>query len=129
MPLKIICSNCGEVLISKYLRKGDSIFCQKCDKDTFIDDRAVQISDEEADAILLEEKKTEELPGENQRFEYKFVEVEIDHGFFSNNLPGDYTKIIDDHAKEGWRFVQIFPIEFSGYHPSSFQIVFERELT
>lgn len=128
MPLKIICSNCHKELISKFLKKGDSIYCKHCNNETLIDDKAVNVSEEDADKIIEEERIIEETPSENQRYEYKFIELKIEHNFFSNNLPGDYTKIIESHAKDGWRFIQLFPIEFSGYHPSAFQLVFEKEL-
>ena len=41
-----------------------------------------------------------------EKMEYIFVKLEP--GFFSGNPKGDYKEIIKEHAREGWRLVQIF---------------------
>lgn len=44
-------------------------------------------------------------------FEYKFIQIKS-KGFFTFGLNQDYHQIIRDHAKLGWRFCQIVPIEW-----------------
>ena len=42
-------------------------------------------------------------------FEYKFVKVEMKYEFMGRAKPAeDYQEIIQNHASEGWRLVQIF---------------------
>ena len=57
--------------------------------------------------------------------EYKFVKLEP--SFFSGNFKGDYREIINEHAREGWRLVQIFApgIGVAG-KASYFEIIFEK---
>lgn len=40
----------------------------------------------------------------------------------------DHSEIIDKHAKEGWRLVQIFPVKYAGSDPTEFEIIFERKV-
>ncbi|NPC93590.1 DUF4177 domain-containing protein [Bacillus sp. WMMC1349] len=58
-------------------------------------------------------------------YEYKFVKVELSK---LNRKPKEnYQDIITNHAKEGWRLVQIFAPATSGYGAAShFEIIFER---
>lgn len=58
-------------------------------------------------------------------FEYKYVEAKA-MSFLSES---DYKEIISMHAKEGWRLVQVLPVEFKGYGvPKRYDIIFERKL-
>lgn len=58
-------------------------------------------------------------------FEYKFVKIDLN--FWGNNPKEDYQDIIMNHAKEGWRFVQIFAPPTKGYGSAPyFEIIFER---
>ncbi len=58
-------------------------------------------------------------------FEYKFVEIELSS--WSKKPKEDYQEIIREHAKQGWRFVQIFAPATSGYGAAAyFEIIFER---
>ena len=50
-----------------------------------------------------------------KRYEYKFVKVGAT--FWLNTPKEDLQKTIDEHAKDGWRFVQIF-------HPGLIPMVF-----
>lgn len=58
-------------------------------------------------------------------YEYKFVKVELSNW---NKAPKeDYHEIIHNHAKEVWKFVQIFAPGTSGYGAASyFEIIFEK---
>lgn len=58
---------------------------------------------------------------------YKFVQVKLKTGMFSSKPAEDYHKIIEDHANEGWRLVQIFtpPLSYQG-NASQFELVFEK---
>ena len=59
--------------------------------------------------------------------EYKFVKLEL--GFFSDKPKGDYQDIINKHAREGWRLVQIFaPGTGPAGKASYFEIIFEKSL-
>ena len=57
--------------------------------------------------------------------EYKFVKLEP--GFFSDKPKGDYREIINEHAREGWRLVQIFSPPTGGFGKAEyFEIIFEK---
>ena len=59
--------------------------------------------------------------------EYKFIRIDI-KGILSPKLEKDYHDIIDEQAKRGWRFVQIFapPITGKGY-ALFYELIFERD--
>jgi len=58
-------------------------------------------------------------------YEYKYVEGSLG-GFFS---VANHREIIDQHAKEGWRLVQVLPSEYNAHgKPTYFDIIFEREI-
>ncbi len=59
--------------------------------------------------------------------EYKYVRIELKSKLFSIKPAKDYKEIIDQHAREGWRFVQIFAPGIRGYGIASyFELIFER---
>lgn len=62
-------------------------------------------------------------------FEYKVVRVE-GKGVFNRKPEGDYLSVIEDNAKEGWRFVQIFKpmILLVWAIPAYYELIFEREV-
>ena len=62
------------------------------------------------------------------KYKYKFVTVELKQGFSITLKPAeDYHAIIDKHADEGWRFVQIFaPATYGTGAASYFEMIFER---
>ncbi len=66
-------------------------------------------------------------------YEYKFVKVDLTGTWISARRPRvDHHRIIEGHAKEGWRLVQIFAPAvsvISGGTPDYFEIIFEREST
>ena len=59
-------------------------------------------------------------------YKYKIVEVEARGILLSG--PEEYKGILDRHANEGWRFVQILPSKYaSNAIPTKYQIIFEKE--
>jgi hypothetical protein len=63
-------------------------------------------------------------------YEYKFVKVELDGIPFLERRPRvDHRRIIEEHARDGWRLVQIFAPSVSvvsGGTPNYFEIIFEK---
>jgi len=58
-------------------------------------------------------------------FEYKFVRIDVS---FWQKPQEDYQKVIEEHAKESWRFVQVFaPGLSSAGNVKYFDLIFERE--
>ncbi len=64
-------------------------------------------------------------------YEYKFVKVDLEGFWLSTKKPkADHHKLIEEHAKEGWRLVQIFAPAVSvtgGGIPEYFELIFEKE--
>jgi len=63
-----------------------------------------------------------------QKYEYKFVR--IGEGWFSakSKAIGEYQQIIQEHAREGWRLVQVFTPSMGAYGAAKyFEIILERE--
>lgn len=44
-------------------------------------------------------------------YQYKYVEATLG-GFFT---AANHHEIIDQNAKEGWRLVQVLPVEYNGH--------------
>ena len=62
-----------------------------------------------------------------QRYEYKFVKVELKSGWSTDEPRADYRRVIEDQAQEGWRLVQVFAPATSGTGWASyFELIFER---
>ena len=63
-------------------------------------------------------------------FTYKFVRIDLVYsGFFAVSLKPeeDYKSVVANHAREGWRLVQIFAPSTSGTGWASyFELIFER---
>jgi len=61
-------------------------------------------------------------------YEYKFER--LDMKFMSTVPQRDYHEVIERHAREGWRFVQLFAPSSvkSGGASGYFEIIFEREV-
>ena len=58
-------------------------------------------------------------------YQYKYVNATLG-GFFTE---ANHHEIIDQHAKEGWRLVQVLPVEYNGHgRPTGFEIIFERKI-
>ncbi|MFJ8529887.1 hypothetical protein CON65_21575 [Bacillus pseudomycoides] len=63
-------------------------------------------------------------------YEYKFIKVELKSGLVEYKPKEDYQQIITEHAKDGWRFVQIFAPGTKGYgHAGYFELIFEKKAT
>jgi hypothetical protein len=45
---------------------------------------------------------------EDQLLKYKFVKIELKGGFRGSTPKEDYYGIVEPHAAEGWRLVEIF---------------------
>jgi len=62
-------------------------------------------------------------------YQYEFVRIKLKSGFWTTKPGQDYQEIINDYAKNGWRFKQIFAPATSGYGSSScFELIFEKEI-
>jgi len=62
-----------------------------------------------------------------QKYEYKFVR--IGEGWFSvkSDALNEYREIIEEHAREGWRLVQVFDPSAGAYGAAKdIEIIFER---
>ncbi|MBP1994418.1 DUF4177 domain-containing protein [Paenibacillus eucommiae] len=58
-------------------------------------------------------------------YEYKYVETSLG-GLFSSST---YEETIDEHAKDGWRLVQILAKNYNGHgRPTTHEIIFERPI-
>jgi len=65
-------------------------------------------------------------------FEYKFIEVPINSSFPTKSKVDHSTEeirgIIEAHANEGWRLVQVYtPIGYKGSTGSSYEVILERK--
>lgn len=61
-------------------------------------------------------------------YTYKFVKIEMKSGFFGSKPKEDYKAVIESHAKDGWKFKQIFAPATSGYGSAAyFELIFEKE--
>lgn len=57
-------------------------------------------------------------------YQYKFVKATLG-GFFEE---ANHREIINQHAQEGWRLVQVLPKEYNGHgKPISYEIIFEKK--
>ncbi len=64
-----------------------------------------------------------------QRYEYKFIRM--GEGWLSARCKviGQYQKVVQDHARDGWRLVQVFAPGMGAYGAAKyFEIILEREL-
>ncbi len=64
-----------------------------------------------------------------QRYEYKFVR--LGEGWIGVKREGrdNYQRVVEEHAREGWRLVQVFAPGTGGYGAAKyFEIILEREL-
>lgn len=60
-------------------------------------------------------------------YEYKFIKLDLKTGFLNMKPKVDYHKVIEEHAADGWRLVQIFAPEVSAHGNSSyFELIFEK---
>jgi len=60
-------------------------------------------------------------------YEYKFVRMEL-KGVMEMKPEQDYRRVIEQHAGEGWRLVQIFAPGTYGHGTAAyFELIFEKE--
>jgi hypothetical protein len=71
----------------------------------------------------------------NETYEYKFVRLEQDKSWFTGaTLPSDsacqsYQDVVHEHARLGWRLVQIFAPGLSVYGMAAYiELIFVRKL-
>jgi len=59
-------------------------------------------------------------------YKYKFVKIEFKK--ISSKPTEDYREVIKNHAKEGWRFIQIFTPNFTSAPGMGtyYELIFER---
>ncbi|MFC2103189.1 DUF4177 domain-containing protein [Bacteroidota bacterium] len=63
-----------------------------------------------------------------QKYEYKFVRLGEGFIWIKSIAQKAYQDVINEHAKNGWRLVQIFSPSLSFYGVSRyFELIFERE--
>ena len=61
-------------------------------------------------------------------YEYRYVTVNTGGGFLFSNREARHRSVIDEYAREGWRFVAAVPTEFTGHGGiAALDLVFERE--
>jgi hypothetical protein len=64
-----------------------------------------------------------------KEYEYKFIKVGAAIGFLRPSIEMKYRPTIEEHAKMGWRLVQIFtPTSILGGGPAFYEIILEREI-
>jgi hypothetical protein len=60
-------------------------------------------------------------------YEYKFVRIGEGMIWAKKEAELEYRGVIEDHAKQGWRLVQIFaPGIGAAGRPTYFEVIFER---
>ncbi len=62
-------------------------------------------------------------------YEYKFVKVDLS-GLMTRKPREDYHRLVEQHAEQGWRLVQVFAPSISvgaGGAPDYFELIFEKE--
>jgi hypothetical protein len=65
---------------------------------------------------------------EGTTFEYKFVKIKIKYTLRGTVPVEDYHAIIEKHAADGWRLVQVFSPPIGGCGSATFyELIFERE--
>lgn len=63
-------------------------------------------------------------------FEYKFVKISMKNALMKVEPRENYHQIIEQHAKDGWRLVQVFAPPIRGYGWADFyELIFEREIS
>ncbi len=64
----------------------------------------------------------------SQKYEYKFVRLGEGMMGVKKSARQQYQQVINEHANEGWRLVQIFAPAIAGYGSAKYyELIFERE--
>lgn len=62
-----------------------------------------------------------------KRFEYKFVRIGEGWMAARREAKQEYQQVIEKHARDGWRLVQVFAPGIGGYGASKyFEVILER---
>lgn len=70
------------------------------------------------------------IKGGVRMYEYKFVKIELKQGVMNSKPSEDYKEVIEEHAKEGWRLVQIFAPSTYGFGTATyFEMIFEKSVS
>jgi hypothetical protein len=63
----------------------------------------------------------------HQRYEYKFVRMGEGWVGVKKSAQKEYQDVVKDHARQGWRLVQIFAPSIGGYGMSKYyELILER---
>jgi hypothetical protein len=63
----------------------------------------------------------------HQRYEYKFVRMGEGWMGVKKSAQREYQDIVKEHARQGWRLVQVFAPSLGGYGMSKyFELILER---
>jgi len=63
-----------------------------------------------------------------QRYEYTFVRIGEGWLGIKSGARQEYQEIVREHARKGWRLVQVFAPSFGAYGVSKYiEMIFERE--
>ena len=63
------------------------------------------------------------------KYEYKFVRLGEGLLGVRRSAKDQYQQVIHEHARDGWRLVQVFAPGMGGYGAAKyFEIIFEREI-
>lgn len=58
-------------------------------------------------------------------YQYKYVPATLG-GLFKE---ANHREIIEQHAKDGWRLVQVLPLYYNGHgKPTDYEIIFEKKM-
>ena len=64
-----------------------------------------------------------------QNFEYKFVKIGEGWTGAKRGVQNQYEGVVHQHAREGWRLVQVFAPSFGVYGMSKYvELIFEKEM-
>lgn len=64
-----------------------------------------------------------------QEFEYKFIRMKGNFFGSMKQPEAEYQNVVHEHAKQGWRLVQIFAPGIGGYGASTFyELILERRI-
>jgi hypothetical protein len=65
----------------------------------------------------------------NRRYEYKFVRLGEGLLAAKKTAMQEYQRVVEDHARDGWRLVQVFAPPMGIYGAAKyFEVVLEREV-
>jgi hypothetical protein len=63
----------------------------------------------------------------HQRYEYKFVRMGEGWVGVKKSAQKEYQDVVKDHARQGWRLIQIFAPSIGGYGMSKYyELILER---